>query len=311
MESLALRSIQFPDTLNYIQGIDTQKSDFDHRQASFLHGTWRIGGWWYYYLYALGVKVPLGTWGLLLLAFLAALVGQGYCASWRDELLLLAPAVTILVLVSSQTGFNHHSRYVIPVLPFFFVWLSKVARATAHQNWLLTSAVIALLAWSVCSSLWVYPHSFSYFNELAGGPKNGHKHLSESNVAWGQDLFYLRSWLNRHPDIGSLYLLDSAYFDPRVIGIEWQEVPVGLRGDDPSSLAGSRLGPRPGWYAINVCRLHQSSGRYAYFLRFRPVDMIGYSMYVYRITLEDANRVRRELGLPELPADWQSTVPPR
>jgi hypothetical protein len=28
--------------------------------------------------------------------------------------------------------------------------------------------------------------------------------------------------------------------------------------------------------------------------------MIGYSIYIYHITPEDANRVRQEMGLPEL-----------
>lgn len=28
--------------------------------------------------------------------------------------------------------------------------------------------------------------------------------------------------------------------------------------------------------------------------------MAGYSIYIYHITLEDANRLRRELGLPEV-----------
>ncbi len=35
------------------------------------------------------------------------------------------------------------------------------------------------------------------------------------------------------------------------------------------------------------------------------MDKIGYSIYIYRITLDEANGVRRELGLPELPDDWQ------
>jgi hypothetical protein len=29
--------------------------------------------------------------------------------------------------------------------------------------------------------------------------------------------------------------------------------------------------------------------------------MAGYSIYIYHISLDEANRVRRELGLPELP----------
>jgi hypothetical protein len=53
-----------------------------------------------------------------------------------------------------------------------------------------------MLAWSVGSSLWYYPHSLSYFNELVGGPMGGPKHLLDSNIDWGQDLFYLKDWLD-------------------------------------------------------------------------------------------------------------------
>ena len=35
-------------------------------------------------------------------------------------------------------------------------------------------------------------------------------------------------------------------------------------------------------------------------LRSEPVAMAGYSIYIYHITPEEANRVRRELGMPEL-----------
>jgi hypothetical protein len=38
-----------------------------------------------------------------------------------------------------------------------------------------------------------------------------------------------------------------------------------------------------------------------YFRRFTPVDRIGYSLYVYRISLEEANRVRYALGLTPWP----------
>ena len=38
---------------------------------------------------------------------------------------------------------------------------------------------------AVGSSLAIYPHSLSYFNELAGGPTKGHYHLIDSNIDWG------------------------------------------------------------------------------------------------------------------------------
>jgi hypothetical protein len=52
------------------------------------------------------------------------------------------------------------------------------------------TVVVTLCCWFVSSSLWIYPHSLSYFNESIGGPLNGPRHLLGSNVDWGQDLRY-------------------------------------------------------------------------------------------------------------------------
>jgi hypothetical protein len=62
------------------------------------------------------------------------------------------------------------------------------------------------------------------------------------------------------------------------------------------------LGPRPGWYALSVNRIHNRTGENEYFLRLNPTARIGYSNYVYHITPEEADRVRAELGLPPLPS---------
>ncbi len=48
------------------------------------------------------------------------------------------------------------------------------------------------LCWLAASSLWIYPHSLSYFNESIGGPLNGPEHLLGSNVDWGQDAAYVK-----------------------------------------------------------------------------------------------------------------------
>lgn len=55
------------------------------------------------------------------------------------------------------------------------------------------------LCWLSASSLWIYPHSLSYFNESIGGPLNGPEHLLGSNLDCGQDLRYLDKWLKQHP----------------------------------------------------------------------------------------------------------------
>ena len=61
-------SMPVPLPANYLQGIDTQRCDFERKLWSYLGGQWRDGGWWYYYLYALGIKLPLGTLCLILVS---------------------------------------------------------------------------------------------------------------------------------------------------------------------------------------------------------------------------------------------------
>lgn len=178
--------------------------------------------------------------------------------------------------------------------------------------------VAAAIVWSVGSSLWYFPHSFAYCNELVGGPKNGHNYLLDSNVAWGQDLFFLKGWLQKHPEASPLRFASYGYIDPRLAGIDFSLPPAGPKvGRQEFGDVAGEIGPLPGWYAIDVNHLHGTrysipNGKggwemptpekldYSYFLRFEPIDTAGYSVFIYHITPDDANRVRRELGLPEL-----------
>jgi len=308
-----LGAIPVPVPENYLSGIDLQKRDFEEEMWSYLRGEWRHGGWWHYYIYALAIKVPLGTWLLVLLALGLGLLRWGYATSWRDEMVLLAPIIVVLVLVSSQTGFNHHMRYVLPVFPFAFIWMSKVTRAIEFGHRKVAILAAAAVLWSTASSLYYYPHNLSYFNELVGGPKNGHLHLLDSNIDWGQDLLLLKRWLPRHPEthpIGLAYSLPKRLLDPADVGIEYT---LPARGPDSfdfiDASTAADLGPLPGWYAIFVRPLRERHRRFAYFEQFEPVEMIGYTVRIYHITVEDANRVRRQMGLPEVrKSQWPRVV---
>jgi hypothetical protein len=274
---------------NYVLGIDAQLKDFEDARISYLRGEFRQRGWWYYYLYALLIKLPLGTWLVGLTALGAALFLPEARAHWRDELVCLLPGIAFFLLVSSQTGFSHHLRYVFPAIPFFFVASARAANLVRWREPSGALVLVGVLA-AVVSSLRVYPHSVSYFNELVGGPRRGPEHLLDSNIDWGQDLYFLQQWRQRHPEAEPLRVVYFGLFDPRHIGMPYEE----------------ETSPRPGWCAASVNALHgyRLGGkwdlRYTYFQRFKPVAMAGYSIYIYHITLEDANRVRREVGLPEL-----------
>jgi hypothetical protein len=70
----------------------------------------------------------------------------------------------------------------------------------------------------------------SYFNEAVGGPENGHAYLVDSNIDWGQDLFFLRRWLDKHPEARGMKtgVYNSPYVVRQVLGVEPLPPPSGL-----------------------------------------------------------------------------------
>lgn len=289
-----------PLPAEFVQGIDTQKFDFERQHYSYLRGKWTDHGWWHYYLYVIALKMPLGTVCLILVAVFLTLWGRSCNAEWRDDMVVLLPALVVFIVVSSETGLSAHPRYIFPMLSLLLVWTSKVGALFRSERSGTARLVMFLLVWTTASSLWVYPHSLSFFNELAGGPTNGPKHLLGSNVDWGQDLFYLERWYERHGESRPMRVYYAGEY-PLKNGT--------VRHLDTGPDDGNWLTPRmavteaqlePGLYALSVNKIFSRSGEMRYLLEFEPAAMAGYSIYIYDFTHNDVNRGRRALGLPEL-----------
>jgi 4-amino-4-deoxy-L-arabinose transferase-like glycosyltransferase len=319
-----LNRLPVPLPRDYVRGIDLQKVDFEQGLPSYLFGEWRNEGWWYFYLVCAGLKVPLGTWILGFLAIVITVVPiicshrgsttpkprifyqhldpDSYGSSrsegrLRNELFLLAPAIIIFVFVSSQTGFSRHFRYVLPAFPFILIWVSKVGILITRETPKMASVILLALIWTVGSSLSIFPHSMSYFNELAGGPRNGHKYLLDSNLDWGQDLFYLRDWCLEHPEAQPLHVLfrmpaDEYLFRIEYLSLETSSFDVRSPGDDMIPRDLSAL--TPGWYAVSVERIYSPDSRYRCFSQLRPVAMAGYSIHIYHVEANAVTSTRQE-----------------
>lgn len=311
--ALARVPVPFPE--NYVRGVDFQRMEFERKLWSFLRGEWRAGGWWYYYFYAMSVKIPTGT--LFLIAMTAAfpLYAGRKTLQWSDEFILLLPLVGVLAVVSSQTGFNHHLRYVLPAFPFLFVWVAKLGQLIERRYIRSATLVLSATLWSVLSSLNIYPHSLSYFNELAGGPLKGHYLLSDSNVDWGQDMFYLKEWFDRHPVEGPLYISERVqYLRPAMFGLRAERVRFGFAGRHPGAAwqpapEDRRVPLEPGWYALSVDHLHRFESELGPFLNMTPVGMAGYSIYIYHLSPADADRLRTLTSQKGAPPDGAATQP--
>lgn len=270
-----------PLPYNYVRGIDLQKVDFEKGMESYLWGTWSDRGWWYYYPVASCLKLPLGMLVLLVVALASHFIPRCRLSFTRDELLLLIPSIVVFVLVCSQTGFGRYIRYVLPSLPAGFVLISKLW----NRDWprWVSRTYIGLLFWSIASSVWVYPYSLAYFNELAGGPLGGHRYLLDANIDWGQDLIRLKHWIARHPEATPIYCIQTGFVSPNEIGIDCQWP---MKMAPPNDEQQDDIIPDPGWYAVSVHELFQRHGQYRYLLKYRPVDRVGYSMWIYHITKE-------------------------
>lgn len=301
----ALESIPVPLPTNYLLGIDYLRYEVQAKYWSFLRGEWRQGGWWYYYLYTTLVKTPLGT----LLALLPAgyLLWRRWSKPAQQALMVLAiPALVTFVSVSSQTGFNHHHRYVLVIYPpIFFAIAGSLQAGVAGVT--LRRLQLALCGVAVAASLSVWPHFLSFFNRLSGGPERGWQVLEFSNIDWGQDLLLVQQWLQQHEQNRPCWVAPAYFMGEQLLaGAETEHVPrLMLRADVanwrsltadglPTRLATDSL-PQPGWYIINVRELYDKPGQsgYGYFRFLTPVDRIAYSFLVYRIGEAELRQIER------------------
>jgi len=195
---------------------------------------------------------------------------------------LLVPVVAFMAFAIA-TPLNIGLRHLLPIYPFCI--LLAAAAATALFSSGRGRAVLA-----VAAALWVlefgraYPHNLVFFNQLVGGPANGHHYLVDSNLDWGQDLKGLKVWM----DDQGVDQVALAYFgtaDPAYYGIRYTPLP-----DTGLFAGGPMVTPRlPGWFAVSGTVL---SGAYgdarsrAFYQPLRdrqPSATIGYSIHLYWI----------------------------
>ena len=310
---------------------------------------------------------------LTVAALFAAVWRTDARATQADEIVLLAPVVVVLLVMSFFTDINLGLRYVLPIFPFWFVSVSRVAALIEPRRRILAALIVLPLVWNIARCGWIHPDHLAYFNELVGGPKNGYRHLIDSNLDWGQDLLQLETWLKKNRPRERVGLAYFGNVDPSILGASGRAIPFELApanrlenlrlvatqtggplsalrthwalehdaelrnwltaqhaagrrvpvNDHPAvrELAfehiGLRDGPQPGLFAISAnfvaglpFRLRDQGGNlwnaeqdaYGYFRNLTPIERIGYSIFVYEVSLEQANALRVEMGLAPLVA---------
>lgn len=296
----SLAKLPMPLPLDFVAGIDFQRSIMETPHPTFLDGQWSLTGFRTYFLRAVAYKYPLALLGL---AVIGAVVLMRH---WRRENSVLIGCylipVAILIGIASFSSMQLGVRYVMPILPLiaFCAGSSLLIVPEGHK-----SARTILLVMGVAGMLSVWrnhPHHLSYFNELAGGPLGGRHHLVDSNLDWGQDLIRAQMTYQAHqseqPKI--------AYFgtvDPRRLGMA--TIPPPSRTPQPGLylVSANYVMGRPG--TVREPDGHTRSAdinEFAYFQLFEPLEHIGNSIDLYRITEKDCeayNEAMQQAALEE------------
>ncbi len=264
-------------------------------RTAFLWGEVREGGWWWYFPAAFLLKTPIPILILLAGSLLVSISTIHNPQSTIYNLTFwLFPALYVAVAIRS--GMNIGYRHLLPVFPFLYVGIREYGVGIKNPQSqipnpkslftlysLLFTSYSLLLVWLIIGTLRVYPFAIAYFNELAGGPRNGYHYLVDSNVDWGQSFKALKVWMDETgtDEVGLSYY---TWIDPAVYGVRYRPLPP-AQGAAP--LFVRRYDPAPGVYAISATPLQgvmvADRDLYDWFRHREPVAQPGYGLLVYEV----------------------------
>lgn len=194
--------------------------------------------------------------------------------------------IILYAYVSITGNLNIGFRHLFPILPFIYILTAKkIAELIEHtkdkhRRMIFSSALVILLGYLIIETIAVYPNYMSYFNETAGGPKNGYRYATDSNADWGQDLKRLKKFLAEHPEIDKI----------RVDYFGGGDIKYYL-GDQYLMWWDSKRPLEPGWYAVSTNFLQGSiydrkktaDDSYRWLQNRKPKYQVGTSILVYYI----------------------------
>ncbi|HWO41709.1 MAG TPA: phospholipid carrier-dependent glycosyltransferase [Candidatus Eisenbacteria bacterium] len=285
-------------------------------QPAFFLGEHSYLGWWSYFIVAFLIKTPTGT---LLLIFASLLLWRGGTPLKRREAIFLMTPVVFFFVVLSQAKVNIGLRHILPVYPFLFVLASRLATIRFRSPGMAAALVGGPLALTAVSSLRIAPHQLAYFNELVGGPDEGYRYLSDSNVDWGQDLKGVKAYMEKE-NLPIIYLSYFGTAPPSYYGIRYQYVPGAwpLEWPPPSDTVPADM-PRK-VLAISVYNLQDvafpDDPLFRWLWTRRPIAKIGYSIFVYDLThdlqgLAELEATYVKSGTGSIPISRGSAVRPK
>ena len=244
------------------------------------------GHWYFPFVYL--IKEPL-AWLILLTVAIAIAIFNFRFSIFKKNLDVLAMLLWIGIYwaVSIKSNLNIGVRHLLPAYPFMIILVSgsisdlmqsvnlKVQNySSKFKNFTVSFSILIftfLIGWYVWENIKTFPYYLTYFNELAGGPTDGHRYVVDSNLDWGQDLKRLGIWVKEN----NVKNLQLDYFG-------WADQSYYLDGH--FTWVTSKQHPKPGYFAVSATYLMNNiHGDYAWLADQKPVTVIGNSIFVYHL----------------------------
>ena len=252
-------------------------------QLAFFLGDYSYQGWWNYFLVAFLIKTPIGT---LVLVFASLVFCRAGTPLGRRETIFLLSPVIFLFITLTQAKVNIGLRHMLPIYPFLFILASRVTTIRFRSACLVHLLITFPVLLTAISSLRLVPHQLAYFNEFVGGPGQGYRYLSDSNIDWGQELKGVKAYMDQE-NLPIIYLSYFGTAPPSYYGIRYQYVPGSwpLEWPPPSDRVPATARKI---LAISVRNLQDASiphiPLFGWLRQRQPIAKIGYSIFVYDLT---------------------------
>lgn len=253
------------------------------QRTSFLRGEYSMNGFRDYFLWTFLYKTPEVTMIAIVAAVVVAL--RGGVRGWHLAFLLIPVAIYLFISVRSRINIGH--RHILLIYPFLHVLCGCLAVESkkwkpSAQRWGAVTALVCL--WLSLAT--AAPQFLTYFNQFAGGPRHGHRHLVDSNLDWGQGLVALRRWLDARGSEEPIHLCYFGTAEPRYHIGPHLNLPGTFEYAPSVDFAQARL---PGLVIISATNLEganfseEGRARWTIFLQNATlVEVVANSLFVYR-----------------------------
>jgi hypothetical protein len=243
-------------------------------RSSFFMGRHSNQGWLLYFPMALLVKTPVGQ-------LVASVLGGALLLKKKQlpSTLWIPPLLFFAVSCLSNVQIGH--RYILACYPFLIFAVGGLGAGSSTA--LVVGAL--LLVWQAVSTARVRPDYLSYFNELIGGPANGYRYFTDSNVDWGQSLAQLPAALTTAEKADGIYLSYFGTADPHAYGLLYLD--VGSTGvirhpdDTESDLS-------PTTFVISATNLQSTyyadKDLFSWLKEIPPRAVVGNSLFIYDLS---------------------------